>query len=364
MVGRRPPSGIAVGAALCIAALGCNQRAYMAPRTDAGPGADGAVMGPLTLDISVTGCATFDVTTVVCSGPAPLTVSFAPVGSSALTSFLWTFGDGTPSSSERAPSHTYALPKSYDVKVTGAGTVGTVSQVRHGLISVLPLSAGAACDVDSQCSDGLRCACKLGSGCGPAFSRGLCSTSCATGFCGAGAVCAAIALGAPFAAGDGGSPAPADAGVTPPVCLASCGGGAACAAGLVCQQLPGGAASALPWVAGCLPIGAAKDFGASCRNADGALEDAACTTGLCADIGALGVCSAACTGGETCPSGAACATLPGQPTPLCLPACSPANPCTGDPSLQCTVATDADAGIDGGLTISAGIVGVAYCAPK
>ena len=368
MVGRRPPSRIALSAALCLAALGCHQRAYVAPGADAGFLADagGDALGPLTLDISVTGCATFDVTSVVCSGPAPLTVSFAPVGSSTLTTFLWMFGDGTPSSSERAPSHTYTLPKSYDVNVTGAGTVGTVSQVRHGLISVLPLAAGAACDVDSQCADGLQCACKLGSGCGPAFSRGICSTNCATGFCGAGAVCAAITLGGPFIAADGGnSGAPADAGLAPPVCLADCSAGTPCAPGLVCQQLRGGAASASPWVAGCLPIGAAKDFGASCRDADGALDDAACTTGLCADLGALGMCSAVCGGGQTCPSGAACASLAGNTTPFCLPACSPASPCTGDPGLQCTVvATSADAGIDGGLTLSAGSASVAYCAPK
>ncbi|HVV51188.1 MAG TPA: PKD domain-containing protein [Polyangia bacterium] len=341
-------------AALGLTALGCHERSYVPP-ADAGPRADAAgdALTPLTLDISVTGCAAFDVTAVVCSGPAPLTVSFAPVASPTLTTFRWTFGDGTAPSTEPAPTHTYALPGSYDVGVTGQGASGTVAQVRHGLVSVLSLPTGAACDVDSQCGSGLACLCKLGSGCGAAFARGICSTACPTGFCGTGAVCAAIALGAPVP--DGGPPAP--------VCLADCSGGAACAPGFVCQQLrSGGGASG--WIDACLPLGAAGDFGSSCRDANDVLQDAACTTGFCADLGVLGMCSAPCGGGQPCPPGAACATVAGAATPLCLPACSAATPCTGDPGLGCVVAEAADAGTDGGLAISAGAPGVAYCAPE
>jgi PKD repeat protein len=235
--------------------LGCHQRAYVVPVADAGVSdAGGDLSAPLTLDLSVTGCPSFDVAQVVCSGPAPLTVSFAPVGSPGLTTFLWTFGDGTPSSSERAPSHTYAFPGNYDVGVTGQGdTVGSLSQTRHNLISVEELATGAACDVDRQCGHGLGCLCKSGSGCGPAFSRGICSTACATGFCGAGAVCAAFALGGSTSVGDGGLTL--DAGPTSPVCLTDCSGGAACAPGFVCQQIPGGGGAG-PWVRGCLPLGA------------------------------------------------------------------------------------------------------------
>jgi PKD repeat protein len=350
---------------LCLAlSLGCHQRAYVAPGLPDGgiSDAEGDLFAPLTLDIAVTGCPSFDVVNVVCSGSAPLTVSFAPVGSPALTTFLWTFGDGTPSSSERAPSHTYALPGKYDVGVTGQGsTVGSLSQIRHQLISVEPLTTGAACDVDSQCGDGLRCLCKSGSGCGPAFSRGLCSTACATGFCGAGAVCAAFTLAPPGGPSTGADAAIVpDAGPASPICLADCGGGVPCAPGLVCQQIPGGGASA--WVHGCLPLGAARDFGASCRNANGMLDGAACTTGYCADIGTRGLCSAACDGTHLCPGSAACARL--SVSSVCLPACSPATPCTSDPSLGCTVAADANAGIDGGLTITAGDLAAAYCAPR
>ena len=185
MPGRRQPSRTSAALVLgpgrwillCLAiSLGCHQRAYMAPVGDAAVGdVGGDLFAPLTLDISVTGCPSFDVVNVVCSGSAPMTVSFAPVGSPALTTFLWTFGDGTQSSSERAPSHTYALPGKYDVSVTGQGsTVGSLSQIRRQLISVEPLTTGAACDVDSQCGDGLHCRCKSGSGCGAGvLSRNL-----------------------------------------------------------------------------------------------------------------------------------------------------------------------------------------------
>ena len=368
MGGRRQPSINVAGVDLCLALaialpLGCHQRGYVVPVPDGGisDARGGDLSAPLTLDISVTGCPSFDAVRVVCSGSAPLTVSFAPVGSPALTTFLWTFGDGTPSSSERAPSHTYALPGNYDVGVTGQGdSVGSVSQIRHALISVGALATGAACDVDNQCSDGLRCLCKSGSGCGPAFSRGICSTACVTGFCGAGAVCAAFSLGAATNGGDSGLTP--DAGRTSPVCLANCSDGATCAPGFVCQQIPGGGGAG-PWVHGCLPLGAASDFGSSCRNANGVLDGSGCTTAFCANVGALGLCSAACDGSHPCPAGAACGRLSAT-SEVCLPACSPTTPCTSDPSLGCTLATDAGAGSDGGLVLTAGDPGVAYCAPR
>jgi len=354
-VGGRSIALVSLGLGLT-AALGCQQHAYVVALDGGARDGGGDVATSPALTISVTGCATFDVPTATCKGPAPLTVSFAPIGSPELTFFRWTFGDGTPASTEAAPTHTFALPNSsaqptYDVGVVGSYAKGTVTGMGCH-VAVSPLGAGAACDVDEQCGGGLQCLCKLGSGCGPAFTRGICSTSCATGFCGPGAVCATIALGSPA---DGGAPAP--------ICLADCSGGGACAPGFACQQIPSGGTASAGWVDACLPIGAAKDFGASCRDANGALDDAACTTGHCADIGALGMCSAPCGSGQSCPAGAACAVLAGAATPLCLPACSQAAPCTGDPALRCTPTASGDAGVDGGLAITAGTPGVDYCAP-
>jgi len=358
-VPRRPVLARGVPTALLLLA-GCHQRAYMAMGPDGGGDGGSDALAPLTLDISVTGCASFDVTNVVCSGPAPLSVVFAPVGTPAFTSFLWTFGDGSPSSSERAPAHTYTLPGSYDVTVSAAGTVGTVSATRKKLIAALPLAAGAPCDVDAQCSGGLRCACQPGTGCGSAFTRGVCTTSCPTGFCGAAAVCATYALGTPADGGIGDAAATVEAG---PFCLADCAG-TGCPAGFVCQHLPAAGLPTASWVQACLPIGAAHDFGASCRGATGALEDGACTTGLCADVGDLGLCSAPCDDAHPCPPGGACARPAGTTAPICLPTCSAAAPCPADPSLACSAGAAADAGTDSGVPILAGAVDAAYCATR
>lgn len=343
---------------------GCHQRFFVPPGIDAAVDANGNDgLTPLTLDISVTGCASFDLGAVACSGTAPLTVSFSPVGSPELTMFVWSFFDGSPVSSDRAPTHTYSLPGSYDVKVTGEGSVGSVMQLRRSLIVVQPVATGAPCDVDGQCGDGLHCLCQPGTGCGSAFLRGICSTGCETGFCGAGATCAAYALGA---AADGGLPP--DGGPPPdggsPVCLAACQTDTDCAAGFVCEDLLGGSSTSAGWVRGCLPRGAAGDLGASCRNPNGLLDGTRCTTALCADLGTLGVCSASCDTAHPCPAGAACAHLTGG-RQLCLAACSAAQPCTRDPSLGCQVGTPGDAGTDagGGLQIIAGDAGASYCAP-
>jgi len=345
---------------------GCHQRFFVPPGVDAAVDAGGNDgLTPLTLDISVTGCASFDLGSVACSGTAPLEVSFSPVGSPALTTFVWTFGDGTPPSLDRAPMHTYALPGSYDVTVTGAGTadgmMSQVMQLRRSFVIVQPVATGASCDVDGQCGDGLHCLCQSGTGCGSAFLRGICSTGCATGICGAGATCAAYAIGTTT---DGGLPPdgapPPDGGS--PLCLAACQADTDCAAGFVCEDLLGGSPTSASWVRGCLPRGAAGDLGSSCRNPNNLLDGTRCTTALCADLGTLGVCSASCDTAHPCPAGAACARLTGGKQ-LCLAACSAAQPCTHDPTLRCQVGTPGDAATGGGLQILAGDAGASYCAP-
>jgi len=358
----------AAAVAMVAAAAGCHQRFYVPLPSDAAVDAGGNDGGlvPLTLDIAVTGCATFDEATVACSGVAPLTVTFSPVGSPVLTSFLWSFGDGSPTSSDLAPTHTYTLPGSYDVKVTGNGTMGTtvsqLMQTRRSLIIVQPVSTGAACDVDGQCGDGLRCLCQPGSGCGAAFLRGFCSTGCQTGFCGAGAACADYP---PGTTPDAGATADASGSVTAPICLASCQTDADCSIGFVCESFPAGGSTTGGWARGCLPLGAAGDLGSSCRDADGALDDSRCSTGVCADLGQLGICSGACDATRACPEGTACAALGGG-RQLCLSTCSPTQPCYGDPGLSCRRA-DADGGTDAGAGAAFGIIGgdtgASYCAP-
>jgi PKD repeat protein len=157
---------------------------------DDGPSAD--VPGLLALDFAVTGCATYDVGAAVCAGGPPLTVTFSPVGSAALTRFQWTFGDGTPPSAERAPTHTYVLPGAYDVSLIAGGGAGTVSRARARFVQVATLPTGVPCDVDGQCATGLRCLCGASAPCGAAFPRGVCTSACPAGGCGAGAACAAL----------------------------------------------------------------------------------------------------------------------------------------------------------------------------
>ena len=134
----------ALSAALVLAACGCRAR-FFTPEsggTDAGADAPPAdAPEALALDFAVTGCAQYDVAAARCLGAPPLTLSFSPVSSPSLTRFLWTFGDGTPNSTDRAPTHTYALPGTFDVTVIAAGSVGTVSRTRARLVSVGALPA-------------------------------------------------------------------------------------------------------------------------------------------------------------------------------------------------------------------------------
>jgi PKD repeat protein len=338
-------------------------------------GRDGGVPDastPLTIDIAVTGCASYDAASIACSGHAPLTLAFAPVGSPALTTYLWRFGDGSAPVADRAPSHTYALPGRYDVSVTGQGpTVGAVSQTRAGLVVVQSIGAGGPCDVDAQCASGLACACKRGSGCDPAFVRGFCSTPCPTGFCGdevvpghADAVCAGYTVPAPAPRGATDAGAASDAG-TPtwsPVCLANCADGAPCPAGFTCRQLHAAGAGTAGWVQACLPAGVAGDLGASCRNASGLLDNSRCASGYCAPLGTNGLCSASCQSPLTCPDGAACARF--GAAQLCVATCSATVPCAGDPSIACLSGTPPDASTDGGLAIVSGDLNQTYCAPR
>jgi hypothetical protein len=329
------------------AGLGCGDSPGR-PHDASTDGVKPDVASPLSLRISVTGCASDDPNVPLCAGPPPLALSFAPVGSPELTQFKWTFGDGTPETRERAPSHSYAHVGSYTVIVKGgASDTSTISPPSALIVRVEALATGGPCDVDEQCGTDLMCTCARGNGCAPAFTHGLCSASCEAADCQTGAVCAAIAL-AP----------PADAGAPPPVCLASCEM-TACAAGFTCRTLPlgwpvGSPPPAARWTRGCLPLGLVSDLGASCRDANEVLSDSACATGSCADVGALGVCSAACDDSRPCPSGASCARL-GDGRQLCLRGCGSDGDCGSDPLVACAQTPTAD-----GLMVS--VCGPRSCA--
>lgn len=60
------------------------------------------------------------------SGRVPLSVSFSNTSSNA-SSYLWSFGDGTPSSSETSPTHTFTKAGTFTVKLTATGPGGVTS---------------------------------------------------------------------------------------------------------------------------------------------------------------------------------------------------------------------------------------------
>ena len=74
---------------------------------------------------------------VATTGEAPLAVQFSDQSTSAITSYLWSFGDGS-SSAESNPSHVYGEPGAYDVSLTVVGPGGTDTLTQPGLIEVLP----------------------------------------------------------------------------------------------------------------------------------------------------------------------------------------------------------------------------------
>lgn len=63
-------------------------------------------------------------------------VRFLNVSSGDPTSFEWDFGDGTPTSSAKSPTHSYATPGTYTVSLTVSGGLGTDSRTRTQYVTV------------------------------------------------------------------------------------------------------------------------------------------------------------------------------------------------------------------------------------
>jgi len=304
---------------------------------DAQPTQDGA---PLTwVDFSASGCALATtpggdagVDTITCTGPAPLTVAFAPLASGTVDTWAWTFGD-SGTSNEATPAHTFAQPGAYDVSLSAAGPGGTATQSRAGYIVVVPADLGGACDDGGQCATG-SCACGDAS-CDAAAS--MCAAACDQSACAEG-WCAA--LGGPWGAD---------------LCVATCTGAGDCPAGRTCQAV---AAKGGGWAMGCVPPGVLADLGASCAGAGG-FDSAACASGDCLGIGARGACALDCAGQGACPDGTRCATF-GNGTAACLPTCTQPADCGTDPWLGCE---DPGAGGAWGFTLDAGAA-AQVCAPR
>lgn len=76
----------------------------------------------------------------VTSGPAPLAVQFTDTSTGGPTSWAWNFGDpgsgAANTSTLRNPTHTYATPGTYTVRLTATNAVGSDTLTRTGLVSV------------------------------------------------------------------------------------------------------------------------------------------------------------------------------------------------------------------------------------
>jgi hypothetical protein len=293
---------------------------------DAGPADadDDAPAPPQILDFTVSGCAAFDGASdgglPHCLGPAPLTLSFAPITAGSVTRVLWDFGEG-PSTSELYPTHTYAVPYKYTVTLLAPD----IQARKMDFIVVTANPLGGPCDVDPQCDNGLTCLCgQAATQCPAAFSRGICAVSCATAACPDGAICADLGLGL-------------DAATSRPVwrashCLRGCSADADCAPGQLCRMVPVAGANPPRWDRACF-FAFPGDPGSACRGPEGTPQDDLCLGGRCADFGAQGLCTADCSA-TPCPTGSACATF-NDGRKLCLRRCGPASACGADPLIGC-----------------------------
>jgi len=342
-----------------LAAAACKQSATptpdagvdLAPADTAPPPGD--VPASLAVDFSVENCPSFDAVAWTCTGNVPLTVRFVPLVTTTVTRYQWDLGDGsaTALTSEATPSHVYATPGTYTVKIIATGIGGGVVTKSHtGFIVAQANGPGQACDTSTQCAPGLFCLCPA-SACANGPAHGICAANCPYGQCGSGQVCAGLST-TPT------PPASPDAWQTN-LCLLGCQADADCPAGLRCRTLPPGP-SGIGWVHGCF-ANLPADVGEPCRDSSGNLRDDLCASGLCADLGAGGMCSLDCDG-ASCPPGSDCGVL-GDGRKLCLRPCTGGFACASDSLLTCVQPGLGDLGYQV-VDPDASSPASTYCAPK
>jgi gliding motility-associated-like protein len=89
----------------------------------------------------------------VCVGQSTAFVNSTTIGSGSVTTWLWDFGDGTATSAQQAPSHTYSTAGTYIVTLTATSALGCAAQVTQQVtvrprpvvqFSAAPVCAGLA----------------------------------------------------------------------------------------------------------------------------------------------------------------------------------------------------------------------------
>jgi len=365
---RKPATDVRARAALAIAcvALACGRSAQrsldagsdVVPVDVAPPSEVGGM--PLALDFSATGCSEFDSALVQCRAPAPVTLNFAPIATTGLTRFQWTFGDGSPMSTETAPAHIFTLPGRYTVTLTAGGTSGTAMQSHVDYVVVGEVPPGGPCDVDRQCAGAGTCWCGAKTPCDPFLTRGFCARACvddAATPCDSGTMCVDLSKGVSTST---------DAGAPPPwrrnLCLPACDDTTTCSRGTSCRWFSKAPATDTgAWTRACFaPYPFA--IGQRCDDANGQPSNADCASGTCTQLGRFGRCSLDCRN-TVCPTGAACARW-ADGRALCVAACSAGVTCDDDPVLACELPGTAP----GEFTVTGDsattVPNATYCAPK
>lgn len=84
---------------------------------------------------------TADFTANTRSGNAPLPVQFTDLSTGNISEWTWDFGDGSPTSTDRNPSHTYTSSGSYTVTLEVSGVDGSDTATKNTYINVRTINA-------------------------------------------------------------------------------------------------------------------------------------------------------------------------------------------------------------------------------
>jgi PKD repeat protein len=124
---------------------------------DADDGAKIAALFYLTLTVTYTPptppVAAFTVSTT--TGTSPLSVNFTDQGTNTPTSWLWTFGDSSTSTSQN-PVHVYSTPAVYTVTFTETNAGGSSNISTANLITVLASAASVVAQFTATPTSGLQ----------------------------------------------------------------------------------------------------------------------------------------------------------------------------------------------------------------
>ncbi len=125
-----------------------NSRSYLVQLTVSNGQGESSVIKTVSVDVALT--ADFKISKT--SGDVGLNVNFTDKSEGGPTSWLWDFGDGTPTSTEQNPTHTYMAPNpdGYQVKLTVSNQSGSASYTAPDRVKIFePLVAKFTMDKSS-----------------------------------------------------------------------------------------------------------------------------------------------------------------------------------------------------------------------